>query len=482
MRQPENSAPIKTQTADSNKTTILIISCLASISATFMMSALNGALPVMNQDFQADAILLGWTITSYILAVAVFSVPFGRLADIVGIKKIFIIGTAIYTIATVLSFFASSAIMLIAYRAIQALGSAMIFSTSTAMLTAAYPAKERGRALGLSVASVYLGLSLGPILGGLLTEHFGWRSIFLTNIPFGIIILFLVVWKVKGEFAESRGEKFDYAGSIIFGLALTALMYGFSLLPELSGIITTLIGIVGIIAFLGWENRNESPLINVRVFRNNKTFIFSNLAALINYCGTSAISFLLSLYLQYIKGLNPEQAGLVLIGQPIIMTLVSPFAGRLSDKIEPRIVASVGMTLTCLGLFSFSFLTSSTSIMQIIISLIVIGAGFGLFTSPNTNAIMSSVTPKFFAVAASITGTMRTMGQTLSMGITMIILGITIGRVVITPQYYPEFLSSSKIAFAIFAALCFAGIFASLSRGKREIEEPKASPIENNKS
>jgi MFS family permease len=261
-------------------------------------------------------------------------------------------------------------------------------------------------------------------------------------------------------------------------LALVALMYGFSRLPKVDGIIITTAGVLGILGFGYWENRSKSPILDLSIFRGNKTFVFSNLASLVNYSSTGAIGFLLSLYLQYIKGFSADKAGLVLIAQPIVMTLVSPFAGRLSDKIEPRIVASIGMSLTCIGLLSFAFLTNDSSVIQIVIALVVVGAGFGMFTSPNTNAIMSSVKPKHFAVAASITSTMRTIGQTLSTGITMIIFAVVIGPVVISQAYYPAFLTSAKIGFAIFAALCFAGIFASLARGSKETAAGKRPEVQ----
>ena len=363
--------------------------------------------------------------------------------------------------------FVNSAIELVIIRALQGLGSAMAGGTTMAMLSAAFPGRQRGRAFGIYSASVYAGLSVGPLVGGVITEHLTWKVIFLLNIPISLTMIFLTLWKVKGEWAESKGAKFDYIGSLIFGLSLAAVMYGFSLLPQLIGGVITLIGILGTFGFLAYENQASSPILNVRLFKSNRAFIFSNLAALINYSATSAIAFLLSLYLQYNKGFSPEQAGLILIAQPIFQTIVSPFAGRLSEKIEARIVASIGMSMICIGLVFFAFLTVNTSMTLIIINLILLGIGFGLFASPNTNAIMSSVIPKYYAVAGSVTSTMRTIGQTLSMGITMIIMATVIGRVVIAPENYEGFLSSAKIAFVVFAVLCLAGVFASLARGKK---------------
>jgi len=226
------------------------------------------------------------------------------------------------------------------------------------------------------------------------------------------------------------------------------------------------VGIAGLAGFLYWENRASSPMMEVGIFKNNRPFTFSNLAALISYMAVYSVAFLLSLYLQYIKGLDPEQTGFIMLVQPIMQAFLSPLAGRMSDKVEPRIVASAGMGLTCLGLVSFVFLTGETSMVHIIVTLAVLGIGFALFSSPNVNAIMSSVAPKYYSVASATSNTMRSVGQMLSMGVTVTVLAVIMGRVEITPQYYPDFLTSTRLAFAIFAVLCLAGIFASLSRGK----------------
>jgi predicted MFS family arabinose efflux permease len=286
------------------------------------------------------------------------------------------------------------------------------------------------------------------------------------NVPLGLIIFALVFWKLEGEWAEAKGEKFDFSGSIIYSLALIAIMYGFSLLPAISGAFIILIGVLGISAFVIWEIKAKSPILNISLFKNNMVFALSNLAALVNYSATFAVGFLLSLHLQYIKGLSPQDAGLILVSQPIIMAIFSPLAGRLSDKIEPRIVASIGMMLCVIGLFFFIFLGESVALELIIAGLILLGFGFALFSSPNTNAVMSSVEKRFYGVASATLGTMRSVGQMISMGIVTLMFAINIGKRQITPEYYPLFLRSAKLAFIIFAVLCFGGVFASLARGK----------------
>ncbi len=444
----------------------LLVTTVGAFLTPFMGSSIAIALPSIGGELAMDAILLGWVATAYLLAAAMFLVPLGRIADIYGRKRIFTYGMITYTAASLLSAISTSAAMLISFRVLQGIGGAMIFSTGVAILTSVFPPEDRGRVLGINVAAVYAGLSLGPFVGGLLTQYLGWRSIFWANVPLGLLIIALIFWKLKGEWAEAKGEKFDIVGSLIYSLMLIAIMYGFTMLPELPGAGLILAGGLGIVAFVKWETKVKSPVLDVRLFGNNTVFALSNLAAFINYSATFAVSFLLSLYLQYIKGLTPQIAGLVLVAAPVVQAIFSPLAGRLSDKIEPRIVASLGMGLTVIGLIFFIFLGNATSLWFIIAGLIILGFGFALFSSPNTNAVMSSVEKRFYGVASATLATMRQIGMMFSMGMVMLIFAIYLGRVQITPEYYVPFLSSLNTAFIIFTVLCFGGIFASLARGK----------------
>jgi EmrB/QacA subfamily drug resistance transporter len=448
------------------KTSALIAATLASFLTPFMGSSVVIALKYIDTEFAVDAMLLSWIATSYLLAAAVFLVPFGRIADIYGRRKIFIYGIVIFTISSFFCAISPSIIVLIIFRILQGMGSAMIFGTSVAIVTSVFPVGERGRALGINVTAVYLGLTLGPFLGGFLTQHFGWRSIFLINVPLGIIVIFFTIWKMKGEWADAKGESFDLRGSIIYGIVLVSVMYGLSLLPNILGAWLIFFGIAWALLFIYWEKKVEHPVVNMNLFYNNRTFTFSNLAALINYSATFAVSFLLSLYLQYIKGLPPQSAGMVLMAQPFVMTVLSPMAGKLSDRVEPRIVASMGMVVMTIGLFLFSLLDNETTLTFIIFNLILLGFGYALFSSPNTNAIMTSVEKRYYGIASGTLGTMRLVGQMLSMGIAMLLFALFIGRVQITPEYYSSFVESIKAAFMIFSVLCFIGIFASMARGK----------------
>ncbi len=451
---------------DVNKKVVLLITTLSSFLAPFMGSSVFIGLPSIGKDFGMDVVLLSWVPLAYLLAAAIFLVPFGRIADIYGRKMIFKYGITIDIVASILLAFSFSETELLLLRIMQGIGAAMIFGTSVAILTSVYPPGDRGKALGITVAGVYLGLSLGPVIGGFLTQYFGWRSIFLSYVPLELVIIVLTLWKLDGEWADAKGETLDVMGSAIYGFSLAALMYGFSLLGQIHGTWLILISIIGLAVFVRWEMKVEAPVLNINLFKNNNVFMFSTLAALINYSATFAVVFFLSLYLQDVRGLSPQNAGLILVSQPIVMTIFSPLAGRISDRIEPRTVASIGMAFTTLGLLLFSFLNEGTALEYIIASLIIIGFGFALFSSPNTNAVMSSVEKKSYGVASATLGTMRLTGQMLSTGIATLILTIYVGNVQIAPENYSLFLRSEKSAFIVFAALCFAGIFASLARGK----------------
>ncbi len=450
----------------SKKNIVLFISTLGSFLTPFMGSAVNIALPSIGKELAMSAVLLNWVATTYLLSAGIFLVPFGSLGDLYGRKRIFLYGIIFFTISSVLCSLSPNAVLLLIFRIFQGVSGAMIMSTGIAMLTSVFPAEERGKVLGINTSAVYLGLSLGPFLGGILTQHLGWRSVFYINVPIGLLAIAIILWKLEDEWKENKEEKIDFIGFVLYASSLTCLIYGISILPKIHSFLFILLSLISVIAFIFWETKCKNPLLNINLFRNNVVFTLSNLSALINYSATFGITFILSLYLQYIKGITPQNAGMILLFQPLTMTLLSPFAGRISDKIEPRIVASSGMALTTLALFLFIFLTGRTPFPYIIANLTLLGIGFALFSSPNTNAVMSSVEKKFYGIASGTLGTMRLIGQMTSMGIIMLIFAIQIGKVQITPEYYPSFLISMQIIFIIFTTFCFFGIFTSLARGK----------------
>jgi EmrB/QacA subfamily drug resistance transporter len=449
---------------------VLLVVTLTSFLTPFAASSFNIALPSISKEFGLDAVTMSWASLAYLLASAMFLVPFGRLADIYGRRKIFLIGTISFTISALLLGIYPSAETILWLRALQGISAAMIFGTGMAILITVTPPNEKGAILGINAAAVYIGLSAGPYIGGVITDVLGWRSILFTTTAIGVVAVAFMLWRLKGEWKEASGESFDLRGSIVYSVMLLSLMYGFSLIPSINCLIPIIIGIAASIVFLRVEGNAEHPILDINLFRSNRAFTFSNLAALINFSATYAITFLMSLYLQYVKGLSSEGAGLIMIASPIVQAVFAPIAGKLSDRMDPRKVSAIGMAITTVGLISFIFLTESTDILVIVASLVLLGFGLSVFSSPNTNAVMSSVDKRLYGVASSTLGTMRLTGQMLSMGITMIIFAVLIGRVTIVPEVYGKLTGSINVAFTIFSALCLVGVYASLAYNRKTIE------------
>ncbi|MGD0278205.1 MAG: MFS transporter [Smithella sp.] len=444
----------------------LLVTTISSFLTPFMGSAVNVALPAIAKELSMTALSLGWVATSFILAATITLIPLGRLADIYGRRRFFIYGALIFTIASSFCIWSPSQFFLIAARAVQGIGGAMIFSTGTAMLISAYPPEERGKIIGINTAAVYIGLTIGPFIGGLLTQHLGWRYIFLFTAILGIMIMIIVTSAIQDDHSETHDEGFDFTGAMIYGFSLFAVIYGLSQLPSFYAGFLIVAGIMFLALFIFQQLKSPFPLVNINLFLNNKVFAFSNLAALINYCATFAVTFLLSLYLQHIKMLTPSQTGIILIAAPVIQALLSPCAGKLSDRFEPQIIASIGMALTVTGLFPLIFLRSDTSIEYVLFCLVLLGIGFALFSSPNVNATMSAVEKRYYGVASATLGTMRLTGQMSSMGITMLVFAVILGNHPISEANSFLLLKSATLIFAILAAICCGGIFASLARGK----------------
>jgi len=454
------------QTQSSGKTFILIVTTLSAFTGAFLMASLNIALPAVSRELSADAVMLGWLTIANIMTSAILLIPIGRYADTHNRHRIYIVGSIIQATTSFLAAWAPNAILLLIARIFHGIAASMTMVTYSAILLSAYPPNQRGRVLGINVAAVYIGISLSPLLGGFLTQNFGWRSIYIFSGCAVSIICILLLWKLREEPVQNIPPPFDLPGAFILGITLFALIWGLSELPDYTGIISIIVGVLSMVLFIYRESHTKHPLLDLNLFKNNAVFAFSNLAALINYCATFSVSFLLSLYLQYIKGYSPQYAGLIMVIQPAIQAIVSPVSGRLSDKLEPRFLSSLGMALTAAGLILLIFIGSQTPLSMVILILVILGLGFGIFSSPNTNAIMGSVDKSLYSIASAVTSTSRTVGQSLSLGIVTLLFAQIIGPQQITESVYPLFLKSNSIAFTIFAFLCIAGIFASLARGK----------------
>jgi MFS family permease len=327
------------------------------------------------------------------------------------------------------------------------------------------------------VAAVYVGLAVGPFAGGLLTQHLGWRSIFLVMLPLGASSIVSSLLFIKGGSADAKGQRLDLWGSLLYAVAICALIIGATLLPSPGAWLLLPFGLASLAAFVRQQNRTPHPVFEVALFRNNRTFAFSSLAAVISYAATYAITFVISLYLQYLKGMSPQTAGSVLMAQPVVMAVFSPFAGRLSDRIEPRLIASLGMAITAAGLAGFAFVTPETHLLPIVGNLAMLGFGFALFSSPNVSAILGSVQKEHYGIASGAVATMRLLGQMASMAVATVVLTLIIGHAPIQPANYPLFLKSVKIIFALFSMLGVLGVYFSLSRGRLRGREMGANDM-----
>lgn len=440
---------------------VLFIICLATTLIPFMGSAMNLALPILGKEFSLDAISLSWVVSIFLLSSAILPIPFSKIADKSGRKKIFITGIIIFMISTIACGLSNSGLILIVSRLVQGIGASMMFATNMAILTSVFPANERGKALGINTAVVYISLSSGPFIGGLLTHYFGWRSIFFVTTAIGFLVLLGLIMFVKDEWKEADQKTFDWKGTILYGIGLSSLMYGFSSLPSWTGILFIVAGLIFLVMFVLYEKKISFPVMHVRLFWENKVFGFASSASLINYAATYAITFILSLYLQYIRGFSSRDAGMILIIQPLVMAVVSPLAGRWSDKTDARYLATAGMVIIVGGLLLMLLLNPSTSLPLIIAISIILGLGFGLFSSPNINAIMGSIEKKHLGMASATTNTMRLAGQAMSMGITMMIISMVVGKVKITPDVLPQFMAALHTIFIVMAALCCLAVYTS---------------------
>jgi len=455
------------------KTILLVVASLASFLVPYTVSSLTVALPAISDSFSLDAVTVGWVTSAYLLTAAIFIVPFGKLADLYGRKRFFILGNVLFAAGSLLAAISWSGSVIITARVIQALGGAMVFSTSIAIVTEVFPPGERGRAIGIITATVYAGLSLGPFIGGVLTQNIGWPSIFLVNIPLALIVIALTLRYIPEEWADTGDRRFDLPGAVLYGLMLFGGIYGLTLMPSLEGICWMLSGIAGALVFIWRERRAPVPIIDLSLFVKRPVFLYSNIAALINYAVVFAVGFLLSLYLQYNRGIDPQTTGLILVAQPVVQMVISPISGHLSDRIEPRILATAGMGCTTAGLGILMLVSPTTSLLIIIAGLLVLGFGYGLFSSPNTNAIMSSVQVRHLGIASGMVSTMRAIGQMTSLAIVMLVFSAIIGTVQISPTVYPQLQQSVNVAFSVFFVISLAGIWASYARGKTRAAPPE---------
>lgn len=452
-------------TAETRKRDILLTLMISLFAGGLPLSALPVALPSIADALGLSAVQTGGVSVIFALVSAAFILPVGRLADIIGRRRIFATGLATVATGMAASALAPSWLPLMAAQALTGLGTAMSIATGMALLSSAFPAQERGRALGMVTAAVYLGHTLGPSIGGLLTHHFGWRSIFLPSILLHSLLLFFFLRRVGDQAAEAHGESFDFAGAAIFSVMLFCILYGFSSMNLPVGRWALAAGALLFIAFVIQESRVTQPMLDLRLVTGNRLFAFSDLTHLLFYVAVVPMPFLLSLYLQYVRGYDPQQTGFLLLLQPAIMVVVSPFAGRLADRIDPRVLVTAGIAIvTCSLLLYLAAITRGWQ-PGIAAGLLTGGVGFALFSSPNSNAIMGSVASRHYGVAAAFESTMRGMGIAFGMGIVMMLFSLRLGGMRITPEHHAAFVDTVKLALVIGVAISVASMSFSVARG-----------------
>lgn len=475
MVQTDEEEAVAVKETGNIRIAVLIITTISSFLTPFMSASVIVALPSIGREFHMDPVFLTWIASAFLLGVGVFLIPMGRLGDIYGRKKVYATGIALFGAMCLACASARSGYALVICRFFQGAAAAMTFGTGIAIVTSVFPPSERGKALGINIGTVYLGSSLGPFLGGVLTDQLGWRYVFLVGVPLVAGLLVAIFCKLKQEWAEAKGEAFDYVGGLIYGGILTALILGMTWMPSLRGSVAILVGLAATVFFIRWETSVPYPMLNIDLFRKNRLFSFSNLAGVINYSATYAIAFLISLYLQSVRAMTAQTAGIILVSQPIVQGILTPFLGRASDTTEPRTVASIGMAIIVAGLFLLASISVHTGIPYIIAILGVLGFGFALFAAPNANAVMASVTPRFLGVASGTLVCTGTVGQILSMGITSLVFAVYFGNVNARSIEPTALMGSMKVLFVIFAFISIVGLIVSATRGTVRGKAPKLS-------
>jgi len=384
-------------------------------------SVVNTVLPVIGKTFNQAITNVEWIVTIYLLVLSGLLLSFGRLGDLRGHKTIYLIGFVIFILGSLLSGAAPNVALLIIFRGLQGFGAAMIAANSPAILTKSFPAEQRGQALGLQATMTYLGLTVGPSLGGWLASLFSWRVVFYINIPVGLIFFWLGSHYIPADTIHTQVEKFDYLGAVTILIGLGALLLGLNQGEEWGWgsilIISLLVlAFFSMSAFLYVERRAKYPMLDLSLFKK-LPFSATTASAVINYIGVYSCIFLMPYFLIQGRGYTSAQAGLILSAQPLVMAVIAPISGTLSDRIGTRLPAVLGMAVLSAGLFMLSRLDAQSSVQTIMLALAVIGLGTGAFISPNNSALMGSAPKSRQGIAAGILATARNFGMVLGVGI-----------------------------------------------------------------
>jgi EmrB/QacA subfamily drug resistance transporter len=462
---------------------ILTSVSLGSLMATLDGSIVNIALPAMQADFRVDLTTIEWVTVAYLLVVGSLLLPVGRLGEVLTFKRVYLVGFAVFTLASVMCGFSPNETALIGFRVIQGVGAAMIMAMGPAIVAHTFAPGERGRALGLNGVSVSIGLSLGPALGGLLTQAATWRAIFLINLPIGLLA---IIWAARVLPTETPGTErsFDVKGATLSGAALFALLLALSdgqqwgwTSPAVVGLLIAFV-VLGT-AFIAAERRSIQPMIDLALFKI-RPFTAGLVSVVVAFAGLFTATFLLPFLLQQARGFSPIEAGMLLTPVPITMALVAPFSGAASDRFGPRMLASVGMAIMVLGLLSLALLPLEFALPDLIWRLAVLGLGQGLFMSPNSSAVLGAVPRPRVGTASGTLAQMRVNGQALGIALSGAIVATRLpihltelgGGAPTVAMRNVALAGAIHDAFLVAAVICSLGIVASLVRGSSRSGQP----------
>lgn len=465
----------------SYKWTVLLIASIGSLMGPLDSTIVSVSLPIISQDLGMDYTTSVWVPTAYLVVTAALLLTVGRLSDLRGRKPIYIAGFGLFVLGSFLCSIAQSGEQMIAFRVVQGVGAAFIMATAVALITDAFPPRERGKALGINAMSVYIGLSLGPPLGAFLTGQLGWPSIFWVNIPIGVAVILMAHWKIREAPRPGDGEGFDILGAVTFGTALVtflvALTFGEGWGWTSGPILGMLAGAgAAFAAFVLVEHRRgPRAMFQLSLVTRNRLFASANLSALLNYASYFGVSFILSFFMQRVLGYDLGLTGLVLLSMPAVMTVLSPLSGWLSDRVGSRALASGGMLLIAAGLALLSTLDGGAGPLELVAYLLLLGVGMGLFSSPNTSAIMGCVERTQLGVASGTLSTMRTVGQSLSLAFmgaliatassTELVSSLFMGAPLPPGSVDEDFVRGMALAFRVAAGIAVVGALTSLARG-----------------
>lgn len=446
---------------------VLVAVGTGTLLSTLDASVVNSILPVIRADLHASVATIEWVTTTFLLVVSGVLLSFGRLGDMYGHKWSYVAGLVVFTVSSMLCATSGSAAALVVFRGIQALGAAMLFANVSAIITTTFPADQRGQALGFQGMSVSLGLAAGPSVGGLLTEHFGWRSVFAVNVPIGIAAIAMCARFIQPQQKSKHRERFDISGAVTFIVGLIALMlalnqghqWGWQSAPIVSLVVFS---VVLLTVFVVIERCVAAPMLDLTLFRS-RLFTGATVSALLNFVAGSSVTFLLPFYLLQGRGLRPDQAGLLLAAQPLGMMVVAPISGHMSDRMGSRILSTAGMVGTACGLFCLSRLGPTSPILAIVGGLLLLGIAGGIFSAPNNSALMGAAPRGRQGVAGSVQATARNMGMVLGIGIAGAIL--TTGLAGRSPLAAKGALFAAvHVGFVVAGAIAIVGIVTSAAR------------------